>query len=107
MPDTPLSGKFELDLYGGKIDDARHSAVGEVRARSLRRLCDRDLTRHFGRRRGDLVQLSRQPELGGTRRLCRVSRQADRKSVVQGKSVSVRVDLGGRRIIKKKNTIKT
>src|SRR3546814_16072850 len=28
---------------------------------------------------------------------------ADRKSVVKGKSVSVRVDLGGRRIIKKKN----
>src|SRR3546814_15157786 len=29
-------------------------------------------------------------------------RRADRKSVVEGKSVSVRVDLGGRRIIKKK-----
>src|SRR3546814_18168035 len=28
----------------------------------------------------------------------------DRKSVVSGKSVSVRVDLGGRRIINKKNT---
>src|SRR3546814_111005 len=28
---------------------------------------------------------------------------ADRTSVVQGKSVSVRVDLGGRRLIKKKN----
>src|SRR3546814_15545978 len=28
----------------------------------------------------------------------------DRKSVVKGKSVSVRVDLGGRRIIKKKQT---
>src|SRR3546814_12317602 len=28
--------------------------------------------------------------------------RADRKSVVEGKSVSVRVDLGGRRIIKKK-----
>src|SRR3546814_19044441 len=28
----------------------------------------------------------------------------DRKSVVQGKSVSVRVDLGGRRIIKKKKS---
>src|SRR3546814_19915657 len=28
---------------------------------------------------------------------------SDRKSVVWGKSVSVRVDLGGRRIIKKKN----
>src|SRR3546814_8585990 len=30
----------------------------------------------------------------------------DRKSVVEGKSVSGRVDLGGRRIIKKKNTDK-
>src|SRR3546814_19435974 len=29
--------------------------------------------------------------------------EVDRKSVVSGKSVSVRVDLGGRRIIKKKN----
>src|SRR3546814_19182819 len=29
-------------------------------------------------------------------------RSGDRKSVVSGKSVSVRVDLGGRRIIKKK-----
>src|SRR3546814_14529775 len=28
---------------------------------------------------------------------------SDRKSVVKGKSVSVRVDLGGRRILKKKN----
>src|SRR3546814_11688244 len=31
--------------------------------------------------------------------------QADRKSVVEGKSVSVRVDDGGRRIIKKKHTM--
>src|SRR3546814_13778134 len=31
--------------------------------------------------------------------------QLDRKSVVSGKSVSVRVDLGGRLIIKKKKTI--
>src|SRR3546814_19911671 len=30
----------------------------------------------------------------------------DRKSVVSGKSVSVRVDLGGRRLIKKKKHIK-
>src|SRR3546814_16001881 len=33
--------------------------------------------------------------------------ESDRKSVVSGKSVSVRVDLGGRRIIKKKNRRKT
>src|SRR3546814_13227508 len=34
----------------------------------------------------------------------REDRAIDRKSVVSGKSVSVRVDLGGRRIIKKKKT---
>src|SRR3546814_12026756 len=33
--------------------------------------------------------------------------EADRKSVVQGKSVSVRGDLGGRRIIKKNNQAKS
>src|SRR3546814_18146909 len=32
--------------------------------------------------------------------------QLDRKSVVEGKSVSVRVDLGGRRILKKKKKTK-
>src|SRR3546814_2752729 len=32
-------------------------------------------------------------------------REGDRKSVVEGKSVAVRVDLGGRRIHKKKNKI--
>src|SRR3546814_13651324 len=31
-----------------------------------------------------------------------LAQKGDRKSVVKGKSVSVRVDLGGRRIIKKK-----
>src|SRR3546814_19720697 len=42
---------------------------------------------------------------GGRARLemaVHLSRTGDRKSVVEGKSVSVRVDLGGRRIIKKK-----
>src|SRR3546814_20773762 len=32
-----------------------------------------------------------------------LAERGDRKSVVEGKSVSVRVDLGGRRIIQKKN----
>src|SRR3546814_16851853 len=32
--------------------------------------------------------------------------EGDRKSVVEGKSVSVRVDLGGRRIIKKKKQLR-
>src|SRR3546814_20044722 len=34
-----------------------------------------------------------------------VLRSQDRKSAVEGKSVSVRVDLGGRRVIKKKTKI--
>src|SRR3546814_19042431 len=40
-------------------------------------------------------------DIGGAR-FWRVDGKADRKSVVEGKSVSVRVDLGGRRIHKKK-----
>src|SRR3546814_20036445 len=41
---------------------------------------------------------------GDVLRNTEAKRDRDRKSVVAGKSVSVRVDLGGRRIIKKKNT---
>src|SRR3546814_12426474 len=41
----------------------------------------------------------------GRTRPCPPARTVDRKSVVEGKSVSVRVDLGGRRIIKKKNKL--
>src|SRR3546814_17011549 len=33
-----------------------------------------------------------------------IGREPDRKSVVEGKSVSVRVDLGGRRTLKKNNS---
>src|SRR3546814_17004281 len=49
---------------------------------------------------------ARQQRAGPQRRAaCRATaRRQDRKSVVKGKSVSVRVDLGGRRIIKKKST---
>src|SRR3546814_20409022 len=38
-------------------------------------------------------------------RLCGEGSKADRKSVVSGKSVSVRLDLGGRRSLKKKQEI--
>src|SRR3546814_17203031 len=45
----------------------------------------------------------RRPEIRNLRPgLQTADREEDRKSVVEGKSVSVRVDLGGRRIIKKK-----
>src|SRR3546814_17540225 len=38
------------------------------------------------------------------RRACRLDRAGDRKSVVKGKRVSDRVDLGGRRLFKNKKT---
>src|SRR3546814_12223423 len=43
------------------------------------------------------------PRLGEQRRLVVEGPARDRKSVEKGKSVSVRVDLGGRRIIRNKN----
>src|SRR3546814_18237711 len=58
-----------------------------------------------------LILSSRGPNRSSSSLLpCRVSQASsaatniDRKSVVEGKSVSVRVDLGGRRIIIKKKT---
>src|SRR3546814_11178726 len=63
--------------------DRRHTLQDVLRARrQIAKIADR---------RGDHVQVP-----GGN---------LDRKSVVQGKSVSVRVDLGGRGIIKKKKKI--
>src|SRR3546814_16072316 len=59
------------------------------------------------RRRADAADhAAREGRLEQVRRTHRAAarraRTEDRKSVVEGKSVSVRVDLGGRRIIKKK-----
>src|SRR3546814_12353257 len=47
-----------------------------------------------------VVQVRAVLNAGGS---CPSRHEGDRKSVVEGKSVSVRVDLGGSRIIKKKN----
>src|SRR3546814_15555387 len=50
------------------------------------------------------VATGREQRLGSIRIAPEVRPDQDRKSVVQGKSVSVRVDLGGRRSIKNKKT---
>src|SRR3546814_11134486 len=79
-------------------------------------VCSSDLLRSVERGTRAAAQRDRPPALRpdrdrqfgfGRRRLYRLRDRADRKSVVSGKSVSVRVDLGGRRIIKKKNQSKT
>src|SRR3546814_13254071 len=48
---------------------------------------------------------SRQPILSRQGFRTMTTPQLDRKSVVWGKSVAVRLDLGGRRVIKKKKTV--
>src|SRR3546814_20083144 len=63
--------------------------------------------RSLRHRPADTCHIARQISKYGTshcseRVRCRKAAPEDRKSVVSGKSVSVRVDLGGRRIIKKK-----
>src|SRR3546814_15207818 len=69
-------------------------------------------TRSTWGKEGDVMTLEIDPTAhpawtGGTGRLLDAGGQGakfDRKSVVAGQSGSVRVDLGGRRIIQKKNT---
>src|SRR3546814_14847086 len=63
-----------------------------------RRQCLRSVQHHFAPH----VRLS-----PSTAQMLPPSLAADRKSAVSGKSVSVRVDHGGRRIIKKKKKTKT
>src|SRR3546814_13173698 len=50
----------------------------------------------------DITDMGRQAKRGRSRRAGMEQRWPDRKSVVWGKSVSVRVDLGGGRNLKKK-----
>src|SRR3546814_19184551 len=56
----------------------------------------------FGEDAAQLAALCRDYRIGGLVIGLPRNMDGDRKSVVEGKSVSVRVDLGGRRIIKKK-----
>src|SRR3546814_20314653 len=77
-------------------------------------VCSSDLGKRGNggvRRRPETVTMRRFATSGGTagvpsrRQGPDALEREDRKSVVKGKSVSVRVDLGGRRIIKKKKNI--
>src|SRR3546814_18695304 len=80
-------------------------------------VCSSDLPDRCAHPRRDplgRVRTGRADPPGGPRRPARrlaparprCAAHADRKSVVEGKSVSVRVDLGGRRIIKKNKKVK-
>src|SRR3546814_8374366 len=83
----------------------RPSRVGSGAGRSRTRS---GMTRTYGRRPGGAARAAgsgtRQPPRSRSSGLGRHDVEVDRKSVVSGKSVSVRVDLGGRRFIKKTTT---
>src|SRR3546814_12307556 len=92
----PGGGAFRDDSAGAQ---RRHSCADAVRA------SDRPLSLHripFGQGQGARRCAGRNRGGAGDADLLR---KRDRKSVVSGKSVSVRVALGGRLIIKKKTTI--
>src|SRR3546814_9816392 len=75
--------------------EERFLLLDEVEALQASKALVVDACRHVVRDAGTAVSLARRPVLFALAR--------DRKSGVEGKSVSVRVDLGGRRIINKKN----
>src|SRR3546814_15904736 len=75
------------DLVGGFADVARQA--------------EPVLAGHHDIEDDEIDRIGREPRACGIR-IARLRDAKDRKSVVQGKSVSVRVDLGGRRSIKKK-----
>src|SRR3546814_6711959 len=77
---------------------------GEVRVRLRANAINyRDLS-VIGDPAGRNIALPRIPNSDGAGEVLAVGAGVDRKSVVSGKSLSVRVDLGGRRIIKKKKS---
>src|SRR3546814_14940202 len=79
-------------------DRAHQGRLGRPSARRQGKSRQGDI---FGPRNRQGEHRGQDPERQGAEKRRRRLRRGDRKSVVEGKSVSVRVDLGGRSIIKK------
>src|SRR3546814_12110756 len=99
---------------GEELEGLQPQACAQLREYLHQHLERRQRQQHHLRWRRRVGEFQRGPD-DDTQRALRADRQvaqvvaagvldqatADRKSVVKGKSVSVRVDLGGRRVIKK------
>src|SRR3546814_16515096 len=102
------SSDLALDRRARKLDrrDARRARRSFQGARRYGRRSDSNrrarhqMGRQIGRGRGR--RMARDSRKNPRRRHIDLRNPEDRNSVVKGKSVSVRVDLGGRRFIKKK-----
>src|SRR3546814_11492184 len=84
--------------------DLRIRLPGREHHHSLRHVLQQHAVPPWQRERLPLIFASDDELLAAGERIVSARWQADRKGVVWGKSVSVRVALGGRRIITKKNT---
>src|SRR3546814_16738542 len=84
---------------GGSLLQTGVREIAKVLKGEFRMTCNQNLViaNVAARDRGEIDKLVEKYGLDGYKQ-----QSGDRKSVVEGKSVSVRVDLGGRRIIKKK-----
>src|SRR3546814_12406970 len=100
--ECPLWWALEAPLSGSEL-----RRLANYPRHGVGRVLDRLIEGHYMERAGTprCRQTSRTPNQAQPGRQQAVL--IDRKSVVEGKSVSVRVDLGGRRSIKKKKKKKT
>src|SRR3546814_13245969 len=98
-----LSMKPGSTLFMRMFSAAYLSAKSFVKAATPERNTPKVGKAGSGSKVAKVVMLTMEPERW--RCMTGVTSRVDRKSVVSGKSVSVRVDLGGRRIIKKKKKI--
>src|SRR3546814_19378609 len=95
---------WSSDVCSSDLSRRGHGEERAARAQDCRAPAVRSSLRRHHRRDH---RRQPQPQAGTDRRsTATAGRSADRKSVVWGKSVSVRVELGGRRIIKKKTKTK-
>src|SRR3546814_20762240 len=92
---------FEVHYLGKVVDDLQYDMIYHEHLYYYSVL---SAMKHFERYGMTIFDIKPIPIHAGSIRcyVCKNGSRQDRKSVVSGKSVSVRVDLGGRRIIKKK-----
>src|SRR3546814_18506535 len=88
-------------VYGGNVQNGHAYGFGLHLARELRQQSFHPLRQPGRHRHNRLHRRTRSAQVGMMVAIDH-GLVVDRKSVVSGKSVSVRVDLGGRRSIKKK-----
>src|SRR3546814_20975571 len=112
---APIRDKFERALRNGEllhleIDQVRIIArtpiwpmLADLTAKELASLWESEQPNPAPPPPATTPPASSLDPIGSNTGLSGTTGASDRKSVVSGKGVSVRVDLGGRRIIKKKN----